>query len=383
MAGEAIITKPYKIEHHPNADKLDILVLNGEGGFCCVVGRDQFTLSDLVLYIEPDSVIPDAMVEKLQTTAKIKISNRIRAIKLRGLISEGLCLVPSTWLPEDKIQEGADVSDFLEIKHYEPPPPKGQGWKSSKGSNPWYKNKGFREYTHIDRFEKVCRCFEEGKNVHISTKFHGMNARYGWCHKKPKNWWQKLLQLVGLMPKSEYLVGSHRTVRNIGKKGSPLPEEMGDKDFFILAGKKYNLKEMAQWLSKAYGGVNVVVYAELIGWGLSTPLQKGYWYGIPEGEVELRVFDILIDGRYFDMSEVFRHCAAWQVPTVDTLYEGPFSLKLLDLAQTVDERDNWKGNREGIVIKPQPPRHDQRMGYVIAKKINPDYLLDKTNSDFH
>jgi RNA ligase (TIGR02306 family) len=382
MANEAQILKPYRIWHHPNADRLDCIQFRGEGGFVCVCGRDQFTLNDLILYIEPDSVITDRIKEHLEKTSNIKVTNRIRAIKLRGVISEGLCLHPKDFI-QTSVKEGMDVSGILNIKHYEPPPPKGQGWKNQKGSNPWYQNRQFKKYTHIDRFEKVCGHFKEGENVHISTKYHGMNARYGWCPRDPKTKLDKFLQLLKLRSKWEYLVGSHRTVRNIGKNAKPLPEEMGDKDYFILAGKQYDMERMVKTISEANQNTQVIVYAELVGWGLNSPLQEGYWYGIPKGKVELRVFDILVNGKYLSMASVISLCKSFNVPCVDTLYKGPFDLDLLGLAQAVDEKDNWKGNREGIVIKVQPPQHSPRMGYVVAKKINPDYLVDKNNSEFH
>lgn len=383
MANEARILKIHDIKPIEGADRIEVAVLEGEAGFCCVVGKGTYSVGDLTLFIEPDSVIPDNIVEQLKTTSKINVSNRIRAIKIRRVISEGLCLKPEEWLPKDKIEYGFDASELLGVKHYEPKEPKGKGWKSVKGANPWYQSRGFRKYVHIDRIEKVCNCFEEGMNVHISTKLHGMNARYGYCDKEYKYWWQRLLQKLHVLPEKEYLVGSHRTIRNIGKKGRPLPPEVGDQDNFILAGRKYYLRETVECISQAFDNKDVVIYAELIGWGIDKPLQKGYWYGIPEGEVELRIFDILVDGRYLDMEKVFILCSLHNLPAVDTLYEGPFSLDLLKLAEEVDEVNDWKGNREGIVVKAQPAKHDHRMGYVVAKKINPKYLLDKNNTQYH
>ena len=383
MANEAIILKPYKIEHHPAADRLDLVTFRGEAGFVCVTGRDQFTLNDLVLYVEPDSVIPDNIKEHLEKTAKIKVTNRIRAIKLRGIISEGLCLNPVDFLKDKDIVENKDVSEILGITHYQPPAPRDKSWQNQKGSNPWYQNKGFRKYTHIDRFEKVCHCFKEGDDVHISIKNHGMNWRAGLCLKEPKNWWQKILQKLHILPKKEFLVGSHNTVRNIGKNATPLPPEMANQDLFIRAAEKYDMKLLLPILAKDFKAENIVVYGELIGWGVENPLQVGYWYGVPKGEIELRIFDILVDGRYLDMKEVENICYRFDWPVVRSIYQGPFSLDLLKFAEVVDQEGDWKGNREGIVIKVQPARHDPRMGYVVAKKINPAYLIDKTNSHFH
>ena len=59
-------------------------------------------------------------------------SNRLRAIKIRGVLSEGLCLNPSEWLPDSETSEGTDVMKFLNITKYEPPPPRSNIIKNGK-----------------------------------------------------------------------------------------------------------------------------------------------------------------------------------------------------------------------------------------------------------
>src|SRR5271157_2829117 len=85
---------------HDNAEKLEFARIGGEGGYICVVAKGQFKTGDLAIYIPSDSVIPDTMVAKIAETSKVKLENRIRAIKIRGCFSEGLCLKPDEWLTQ-------------------------------------------------------------------------------------------------------------------------------------------------------------------------------------------------------------------------------------------------------------------------------------------
>lgn len=119
----ATIEEITKVEKHPNADLLDIVtVLN----YQCVVLRDTFKRDDKIVFIYPDSVLPDAPWSAL---FKAK-SNRVKAIKLRDIWSEGIVLgfnefkgdgvfcVPASFFEECK--EGDEVSNILGITKYDP-----------------------------------------------------------------------------------------------------------------------------------------------------------------------------------------------------------------------------------------------------------------------
>jgi RNA ligase (TIGR02306 family) len=113
----ASIEKIKSIIDHPNGEFLSIVtVLN----YQVIVKRNQFKVEDLVVFISPDTVLPDAEWAKFY---KAK-SSRVRAIKLRGVFSMGIVESPSiiqynTFLAE----EGYEVSGILGITHYEPPLP--------------------------------------------------------------------------------------------------------------------------------------------------------------------------------------------------------------------------------------------------------------------
>ncbi len=110
------------IEKHPNADSLDIAQILG---YKVIVKIGQFKVGDTVVFIEPDSQLPD---KPWAAFYKSK-SSRVRAIKLRGSWSMGIIeSFDNIGLPKISPfglpwEEGSDITEFLEITKYEPPAP--------------------------------------------------------------------------------------------------------------------------------------------------------------------------------------------------------------------------------------------------------------------
>jgi len=407
MANEAKITKVRVLEH-PNADKLELVEIGGAGGFISVIGKGQFTTGDLALYIEPDSVIPKHMQDYLKETSKIEIKGgRIRAVKIRGVVSEGLCFTPELFLKDKDIVEGNDVTEILGVKHYEPPTKGASFAKALKGVNYKYNNRRFQQYPHIDRFQKHPGAIKEGEEVVATIKVHGTNLRVG-IVKKPdevlNSYWHQFKRLLGFTTDYEYLVGSRTSVRNVvGKRRKKLKKRDFNKDLYCRAADKYNLKAFIDEIAMLWmegedirERPDIIIYAEIIGCDRAKAIQKGYSYGCNENELKIVVFDIKINGRFISWDKVQALCAysflvdeCLDIPVAEEVYYGPFNLSVLKLAEETDKiyaNDGyilWKGHREGIVIKPNIPRKDPRVGWVMLKELNKNYLLDKKNTDYH
>lgn len=88
-------------------------------GWQLVVKMDEFAVGDLCVYAEIDSVFPERAEFEFLRNKKF----RIKTIRLRGQISQGICF-PLAILPGNvKIEEDADVTEALGIAKYEPPIP--------------------------------------------------------------------------------------------------------------------------------------------------------------------------------------------------------------------------------------------------------------------
>lgn len=387
---ETKIIKIDDIRYHPNADKLSIITIGGQGGFECVVGRQQFSIGDLAIYIMPGSVISEEMSNTLMERSKIQIKGgRIRAIRIRNVLSEGLCLKPEEWLDHD-VKEGDDVTEELGVTKYEPPPPHWRTLLGTKhGISLQYENRNFIEYTCVEKFKKYPDVLEDGELVVATVKWHGTNFRAGLVKRPPykKSLWEKIKGLFFRESALEFLVGSHAKIRYPSKKSWETGEYKQD-SYWRMA-EKYNLEAVARQISKYVALTEreykdnvepeVIIYAEIIGPGV----QKGYGYGIENGELEIRVFDIMVDKTFLPWDRVVHLCSCFNLPTVTEVYRGPWSLDVVKHAKAVDEYAGKKFNREGIVIRPLTERWSPECGRVIFKYLNEVYLLNKTNSEWH
>jgi len=110
----------------PDADAIECAVI---GGWTTVVKKDEFKAGELAVYCEIDSWIPHEVAPFLSKGNFPRVYNqvkgeRLRTIKLRGQLSQGLLLPLSTLtMVESELFEGLDVSFPLGIVKYEAPVP--------------------------------------------------------------------------------------------------------------------------------------------------------------------------------------------------------------------------------------------------------------------
>lgn len=160
----------------PDADAIECAVV---GGWTVVVKKGEYTPGDIAVYCEIDSWIPTEIAPFLSKGQEPKEfegvkGERLRTVKLRGQLSQGLLLPVETtgslhvveWkcmgksLAMDALDGnfdplGLDVSDILGIKKYEPPIP-AQLAGEVKGAFP-----GFIPKTDQERIQNLSAELEE------------------------------------------------------------------------------------------------------------------------------------------------------------------------------------------------------------------------------
>lgn len=112
-----------KVMDHPNADRLSIAQVESMS-FTFVTGKNQFSVGDEVLYIPLDSVLPEIVLEKLNLVGKLAGTNknRVKSLKLRGVISQGIVAEVSKFLtPEQMNFSSEEITNLLGVTKYEPP----------------------------------------------------------------------------------------------------------------------------------------------------------------------------------------------------------------------------------------------------------------------
>lgn len=355
------IVKIDEVTNHPNADRLDLLKIKD---WQCVSSKGQFKAGDLAVYFPIDSILP-VQVETLifGIDSKVKLNNsRVRTIKLRGAISQGMAVLPSALGLNPKL--GTDVTSDLGIIKYEPPVKlssnSNQQSTSIKKTNP-----NFRKYTGIENAKNYPNVFAEGEQVVVTEKIHGTNFRAGYVPFYANTLWKKIKKFLGFAPAYEFVFGSH----NVQLQDKLLYTGYYDKNVYAEAVKKYNLEKI---LPKGF-----VIYGEIYGDGI----QGGYAYGCKPGERKCVFFDLMTDSQWVNSHQLQTYLLHFELPKAPILYNGPFNkeeiLKLRDGNSILAPEQKV---REGIVVKPK----DEQMCYMgrkILKYISDEYLLENQDEE--
>jgi len=118
MENLATIERITEIKTHPNADALEIAVIKG---WNCIIKKGEFSKGDIVIYVQIDTLIPFKDWSKFLFKSESDIAKqevRLRTIKLRGELSQGLVLPIHILNPNITYSLSNDVSQELGIKKY-------------------------------------------------------------------------------------------------------------------------------------------------------------------------------------------------------------------------------------------------------------------------
>lgn len=360
---EVIVTR-ITVEPHPNADRLDLAKI---GDYRSVIGKGQFQSGDLVAYIPEGSVLPDKLISEMNLTGKLAGSqkNRVKAVSLRGILSQGLCYPAyPEWV------EGQDVSDILGITKYVPPVPAcmtGEVWVAGLLRTIRYDIENFKRYPNI---------LIEGQDVVFTEKIHGT-----WC-------------MIGIMPEQVYDPIEEDIVissKGLASKGLAFKRNAANaNNLYCRAAEVYQIPEK---IRSAFSDaiyihrVPVFVLGEIYGAGCQD-LSYGANIGQDE-QIGFRVFDIYVgipgQGHYLDDELLDHMCVKMGLARVPVLYRGPFSREIM--LDYTDGRETISGNelhtREGIVIRPVIEEYDDQIGRVQLKSVSADYLMRKGGTEFN
>ncbi len=175
------------IQKIPEADMIELAIVDG---WKVVVAKNVgHKIGDMVIYCEIDSFLPiKEEFEFLRKSSYKKMGDqegfRLKTIKLRGQVSQGLILPISVLNPTDTNIyvtpfEGLDVTEMLGIVKYEPPIPAELAGKV-KGLFP-----SFIRKTDEERIQNLASEYElfktqnkEGMKFYVTEKLDGSSATY-------------------------------------------------------------------------------------------------------------------------------------------------------------------------------------------------------------
>lgn len=380
MSFKVSYTKVLEINPHPNPEVHSLQVATIYG-FQVIIRKDSLKVGDLVLYAPVDSIIPPALEEILfPVGSKIKLNDsRIRQIRIQKFPSQGMLLnkqdvetyLNNLGFKNFMFEEEKNYAAVLGIKKYEPPAPKEQKGVVITSKRRLAEHPEFHTYNGLDNI-KWGNPFSPEETVSIQLKLHGTNARFGNLKTIPKTMWQKLLKKLRLLPEYETRYGSNNVdiTAKSGKSGYYSTDVYGSAFKRVKAESKVKPNE--------------VIYGEIIGEGI----QKGYHYGHKTPYFVLFDVKVFVDGksRWLDPHEVQAYAIERGFEMVPTLYEGPYTKEIGEaLVSGPDPYYPAHKVREGIVVK-SVDKYNCPMSSSNKKArkiINPDYLDNKDNSDFH
>ena len=151
------------------ADAIELAVVDG---WKCVTKKGEFAAGDAVIYCEIDSFLPVRDEFEFLRKSSLKVMDgregfRLRTVKLRGQISQGLLLDPS--ILGRKVAIGEDVTEELGIVKYEPPIPACLGGDVVGGFP------AFIAKTDEERIQNLATDFDSfhGHSFYVSEKIDG------------------------------------------------------------------------------------------------------------------------------------------------------------------------------------------------------------------
>jgi RNA ligase (TIGR02306 family) len=359
----AYVTKITEILPIEGADKIEQVFA---GGWSCVAQKDKHKVGDFVIVATTDAVIPEDLAEELQVISYLRKGNRVRTVKLKGVYSECL-IIPFQYAnisTKNKLVEGSDCMDILDIIKYEPPVK--QITLSSGRKVKYHENPNFGVYYKFPNIKNVPEMFTEDNIVEVTRKIHGTNARYGIVKKKKLSLIDRIKLFFGNpWIEYEFVYGSHNVEKGSDSQG------YYSTDVWKEIAEKYNIKERLWEYVKSFDfhpellGNGVILYGEIYGKGI----QKGYEYGLDE--ILFNGFDVKVNDQYISTEEAFNVITSdLTLEYVPILYVGYWNDKLSDRFVKDNFIDKSKVPHEGIVIK-----HITGERNKIAKIINPSYLI--------
>ena len=92
-------------------------------------------------------------------------------------------------------------------------------------------------------------------------------------------------------------------------------------------------------------------------------------------------FDLYVDGKYLDCDAFTALCGTYGVTTVPELGRGSYSLAFVRDLSSGQTTLPGTHIREGVVVRPAQERYDTKVGRVVFKYLNDDYLLNAKLAD--
>jgi RNA ligase (TIGR02306 family) len=323
----ATVRKIDEIRPIEGADAIELAII---GGWQTVIKKNEYRVGDLAVYCEIDSWIPTILAPFLSKGKEPRVFNgikgeRLRTVKLRGALSQGLLLPMFVLAGEDSMDvsayaPGDDCTEYLRIQKWEMPIP-AQLAGEVKGNFPTGIPKTDQERCQ-NLVKEITAAMEAELQFEVTEKLEGSSMT---C----------------------YLIDG---VFGVCSRNLDLKET--DANAFWQVARKEKIEEK---MRAAYTGSDFALQGELIGPGIQGNIYK-------LSEPEFRIFDIYnVSGGFYaipsERKSLVEEMGLKHVPILASAAELVDTLGITDIPQLLSfaEGKSVMGmigcEREGIVFK--------------------------------
>ena len=306
-------------------------------GWQLVVKKGEFQVGDLAVYCEIDSILPD----KPEFAFLKPRGMRIKTIRLRGQISQGICFGLSVLPGGFEIAEDADCTEALGVTKYEPPMPACLNGVA-KGKFPSFIPK--TDETRVQVLQHILDRYK-GEKCYVTEKIDGSSVTYflydgefGVCSRN--------LELLEDAENSYWKVARELDIENKLRHFAPNHALQGE---LIGEGIQSNKLKIRGQTVKFFNAYNIAT---------------GAYLGFEEFRALLTQLELPM------------------VPLIDTGYELENNIEAIISRATIKSTICNEVWAEGIVIRPYFEKFDPLTvnenfsgGRVSFKAVNPEFLL--------
>jgi len=386
---------------HPNADRLSILKIRGYEAIANKHedGSHRYMKGEMIIYVPEGAVVPDRhLYERGYWSEKDgkgmlagSKGNRVKAISLRGVLSQGLVWKTNQKMsydpevsviafgnldsetvqvgvgPKDpicaskRVRVGDNVAEFFNIVKYVPPVPMNMTGRMKALFEAQY------DYD-IEDLKAYPDIFQDGEEVVATEKLHGTFVR---------------MTLIPDMNDPDLFGDGNVTIttKGMGAQGLVflnIPENAGNLYVKALSRFTFDFQAAARLI---WPDQTVHLMGEIFG-----PRVQDLNYGLQEPE--FRAFDMRVGHEFLSDDAKASFFDGLGVPRVPVLYRGPFSWAKMEELAAGDTTIGLSPHiREGIVITAAGAQTKRTLALgrtmrPIAKLLSPAYLTRKGGTEF-
>lgn len=326
-------------------------------GWQVVVKKGEFKVGELVCYIQIDTVVPET--EQFEFLRPRNF--RVRTIKLRGCISQGL-IIP---LKKGLVKEGEDLTTYFGVKKYEKPDNNPQRFEKPRVPKVWYK-----KWIYLFKYNILYKLFP---NLLPKTRSPFPSSLV------PKTDEERIQNIPQVLEKYKGEM-FYLTYKLDGSSITIIHEKVFGKSKFRICSRNFELHDKQNdWyktfksnkfdqeilkLVEYFGTNDIIVQGECVG------KFNGNHHNLPQDKIYL--FNIYVNGKRLSPIEFHSACKSRNIPSVGVFNVVRMNHTLEEVLQLSNQSDcfNLKAPLEGLVWR-------SINGQISFKAINNNFLLKK------